>query len=368
MKAILRILFSLVAIGVLCERAQADGKFFTEKVPANIPYQRAFILFYEGSEILVLQSKFELSQLADVNLLGWVVPVPSVPEVGSTNPADAEGFFGTLSLHTSPKFFMISRIINPLAICFFLGCVGFLLICIVEYPFLHKIGLSKASWHQQLKYGLIIMIVTLVMSIITMPHLGLSRNVEIIKDEKAGIYDVKVIRSDSAEAILSWLKENAFNFSDSDIQVFEDYVEQKWCFVAAKVQPDVANQERKISYRGMVSPLVLKFNTNAAIYPLTLTSTIGKDTEILIYTLSEKKLLCGNQMPLRSARTTHTASLIGSLQYVAEPQTFGRFTNIPKNMILCKFKKRFKPKEMKYDLVFEFALDNKPVEETIIMW
>lgn len=314
MKALSRYVL-LVAFGGFAGRAQADGKFFAEKVPAGIPYQRAFILFHESSEILVLQSKYELSQSASIGSLGWVVPVPTVPEVGSANYA--EGFFRTVYSHTRPMIFEISRIflIIPL---FFRGAGG--------------------------------------------------RDVEIIKAEKAGIYDVKVIRSDSTDAILGWLKENGFGFSDADAEVFKDYIDRQWCFVVAKVEPDQQAETRRIAANRMVAPLVLKFETDKPVYPLALTSTIGVDTEILLYTLSERKLICGKQLTLRSARSTSTASLIGSLHYVAEPRTFGYFTNIPKSMILCKFKKKLKPEEMSRDLQFEFAPDNEPRVETIIVW
>lgn len=120
--------------------------------------------------------------------------------------------------------------------------------------------------------------------------------VEVIKAEKAGIYDVKVIRGENAAAILGWLKENGFSFHDSDIQVLEDYVNRKWCFVVAKVQPDPETEEYRIVSQGMVAPVILKFETDKAVYPLALTSTVGASTEVLLYTLSQKKLSCGERL------------------------------------------------------------------------
>ena len=67
----------------------------------------------------------------------------------------------------------------------------------------------------------------------TLPHLSSAAGVdiEIIKTGKAGIYDVKVIRSQSAEAIVGWLTENDFGFTDNDTQIFKDYIDRGWCFV-----------------------------------------------------------------------------------------------------------------------------------------
>ncbi|MFO1522595.1 MAG: hypothetical protein U1G05_11255 [Kiritimatiellia bacterium] len=75
--------------------ARADGKmYWREAVPPTIPYQRAMIFFRDGVETLVLQSKHELPGPGKAAPIGWVVPVPAVPELASI-PADVahEAFF-----------------------------------------------------------------------------------------------------------------------------------------------------------------------------------------------------------------------------------------------------------------------------------
>jgi len=364
-----RCVFLLAAVAALGERAQADGKFYYgETVPPDIPYQRALIIFHEGSETLVLQSKYELPQSADTNSLGWVVPVPAVPEIASVDAEAATSFFFSASLRTSPNVTVISDYVGCIAVCFLLGSIGFLLLCLVEYPFLSKIGLSKAAWKRRLSNGLIVALVAFVLSMGAVPHLGSVRGVEVIKAEKAGIYDVKVIRGENAEAILSWLKENGFAFGDSDVHVFEDYVNRKWCFVVAKVQPDPETQEHRIVSEGMVAPLILKFETDKAIYPLALTSIVGVSTEVLLYTLSQSKLSCGKRLTLRHAGSSKPANLIARLLETADPKTKALFENVPESMTLCKFKKKLSPDQMKKDLEFELAADNDPYVEKKIVW
>ena len=109
------------------------------------------------------------------------------------------------------------------------------------------------------------------------------------------------MRSENAESIIDWLTENGFGFNNSDKEIFEDYINRGWCFVVAKVGSDQDTQYSKITPDGMVDPLVLKFETEKAVYPLSLTSTVGSETEVLLYTFSEKKLDCGQRLTLRYA-------------------------------------------------------------------
>jgi len=367
MKVIPRSVLLLLAVGSVCGRADADGKFYGEKIPPDIPYQRGFILFHEGSQTLVLQSKYESSQGTDANSLGWVVPVPSIPEIASADADAAFWFFYHVSRSTQPKLVRISGYVGIVAAIFLVGSVAFVLVVLLEYPFLHEIGLLKSTWRKRLKNGLIVVAIAFLLASMAMPHLGISSGAEVVKAEKAGIYDVKVVRSQSAEGILGWLKESGFGFNDQDAQAFEDYVNRNWCFVVAKVAPEPGTQERKIVAGKMVAPLILRFKTDRAIYPLALTSTIGAETEVLLYTLSESKLTCGERLALRHATKIKQWDF-SDLVRDDQTQAASLFTDVPKSATLCKFKKRLRPDEMKEDIVFEFAPDNSPYQETKIVW
>ena len=369
MKSVARYMFLIFVLGSLCGRAQGDGKFFVEKVPPYIPYQRALLLFYEGTETLVLQSKYEFSQSDDIDTLGWVVPVPAIPEIASADADIAWECFYKTSFAAQPELIRISGSVCVIAAIFFLGSLGFLLLLLVEYPILKIIKLSKAAWQRRFWICLITTFFSFLLMSATMPHLGMDLDVEIVKAEKAGIYDVKVIRSQSAKAILDWLRENGFNFSETDKQVFEEYISRGWCFVVAKIEPEPETEKHKIVSGGMVAPLILKFETETAVYPLALTSTVGAETEILLYTFSENKLSCGERLTLRNARKKQSTYLILNLLLTAEPQERAKelFADIPEYMYFCKFKKKLKPEEMNKDLEFEFAPDNEPYKEKKIV-
>ena len=110
MKTISRFSFLFFIVGSFCGTVFGDGKVYVgEGIPADIPYQRAFIIFHENSETLILQSKYELSQSAAVYSLGWVVPVPSVPEIASVDADIAKRFFFFSAWHAKPKAHHVSQ-------------------------------------------------------------------------------------------------------------------------------------------------------------------------------------------------------------------------------------------------------------------
>jgi hypothetical protein len=369
-KVIARCALFILVIGGFGGHALGDGKFFVEKVPPDIPYQRAFILFHEGTEILVLQSKYELSQSQAIDSLGWVVPVPSVPEIASADADFAWISFFKASVNTQPKITMISGFIFPTTVIFFFGCIGFLVVLIAEYLIIGKVRLSKVAWQRRFWKSVLVTFAAFFLMASTAPHLsaGFDVGVEIVKAERAGIYDVEVIRSQGTEAIIGWLTENGFGFNDKDTQIFKDYIDRGWYFVVAKVEPASEVEEHKIVLEGMVAPLILKFQTEKAVYPLALTSTVGTETEILLYTFSENKLSCDERLTLRYASKKRATYFMVDLLSSAEPKTNDLAAGIPEYMYLCKFKKKLKPEEMKTDLEFKFAQDNEPYREKKIAW
>jgi hypothetical protein len=369
MLTISRFIFLSLIVVIVCGTAFGDGKIFIgEGVPADIPYQRAFIIFNENTEALILQSKYELSQSASVDSLGWVVPVPSVPEITSVDADIAHWFFFHSARHAGPKIHYISQYFFLIILLIFITSLAFLGLCIIQRPFLNRWHLSKELWNSRFKNSLIITSLFFFVTLFTTPHLGLSIGVEVVEAEKAGIYDIKVIKSESAEAIINWLKENAFTFNEKDMHAFEDYINRKWCFVVAKVQPETGTEEEKITYGRMVAPLILKFETEKAVYPLALTSTIGKETEILLYILSHNKLDCNKRLKLRYADKSQLDDLISNLLSNAEQEINDFFEGLPQPMIFCKFKGKLTPEQMKTDIVFESAPDNKPYRETKVLW
>jgi hypothetical protein len=113
--------------------------------------------------------------------------------------------------------------------------------------------------------------------------------VEVIKAEQVGIYDVQVVKANRAEGLVEWLRRNQFQFDDKDTQVFDQYLQRGWRFVAARIDPSRVRDQGEVVSEGLVAPLIVRFAVDTPVYPLALTSTSGHDAQVVLYVLSEDK-------------------------------------------------------------------------------
>ncbi|MBN1972746.1 MAG: DUF2330 domain-containing protein [Sedimentisphaerales bacterium] len=369
-----RTAFLTLCIASLFSNAYADGKFYYhEEVPPDIPYQRAFLIFHENTETLILQSKYEISKPQSIDSLGWVVPVPSVPEITSFDADIARRYFNMASMCTQPRTIVIWHIlIIILYILLVCSLLSSLILQVFIIPALNTIATVPSKLDKIAKISFYTFIISFFV-VLFMPALqSAGKDVEIIKAEHVGIYDVKVIKSENTDAILEWLKKNNFDFNEKDSAIFADYIRRNWCFVVAKVQPEPGTKKEKISSDRMVAPLVLQFDTEKAMYPVALTATIGTETQILLYTLSDNKLDCKDRLKLRTAREVYSDRFnpVFWIKQNQEPDELlmNTFKTIPPKMLICKFKDILTAEQMKKDIVFENAPDNKPYHETKVIW
>jgi hypothetical protein len=189
----------------------------------------------------------------------------------------------------------------------------------------------------------------------------------VIAEYQVGVYDVRVVKSDDAEALIAWLNANEFKFNDEDKSAFDSYISRGWCFVVARIDPSAEHEEYELVSEGLAAPLILRFPHDTPVYPLALTSTGGHDTEILIYLAAETKMVCDERLTLRFAGEIYTPSFLSYLIDDVEPTGFFTAEQLS-YPYLCKFRNTLTAEQMKEDIVFIPARDDTPYRERVVRW
>lgn len=368
----------LIAVLILLPTLlHADGKMYSkyarEEVNTEIPYQRAAIIYADGVETMVLQSKYGYEtrypeEPADIADLAWVVPVPSVPELASMGD-DVRFLFNQLNSYTQTKVTIILEEIVKYSLLIFLPTAIIMSFCLLANR------KNTESWfykHSASTTNIIAgLLIILILSAISMPTLGRAKGsagteVEILRSAKVGIYDTKVIRSDSPDALITWLNDNGFKFNDSDLNAFSSYINKGWCFVVAKVsaKANIIKNNNAILLNGLPAPLIMRFATAEPVYPMALTGTGGFYTEVLVYLLADKKMTC-NSLELRYATKGWNKNRINFSNYKTDPVNFA--LDVPEgNFWIMRFKSTLIPEQMQEDVIFKPALDQTTYREHIV--
>jgi hypothetical protein len=256
----------------------ADGKKYPDtayKIVPKIPQQKAVIVFKDGVEKLIIESSLD----GQGKEFAWIIPLPSKP----TNfEKVSPGLIKTLSFAIQPKithdiksylnfcifltvifaiwFFIVitNKPDSPLVTLLFMISISFFILAIFA-PALRSAGLSETSFDN-----------------IT--------GINITDIKGIGSYDLAVLDANSALSLNNWLQVNGFmGLDDEDKKIVSDYIQDGWCFVAAKLKRD---SESGFS---QPHPLAMSFAVTNPIYPMKLTSTIGNDVYLEIFVISDKK-------------------------------------------------------------------------------
>jgi hypothetical protein len=357
----------------------ADGKFFSPgSIPPDVPFQRAIVVFDGEREILVVQSKYDASSEQGLRALGWVVPVPTVPEVGTMAPPDAEIAFNLLDWATRPETY-------PLFKYYFWPLLFVLVMRMVLRARTESGGtLSRGRrWLLGSYLGNIAWILVLLVLAATAywgPRTGeqvkaaapAPAPVQVVMEATVGVYEVKVVKADAGNELVAWLNQHGFRFDAADEKVFADYIAKKWTFVTAKITPKAAEEKSALGRSGMANPLVLRFQSKQAVYPLALTATTGRETEIELYALHTHKMDAGGRLPLKFANRWDADGKVGRLtseqgtsaniewlKYWVEPKRFLARERLAEGYI-SRFRGRLNAEQMKTDLILSRAADDEP--------
>jgi hypothetical protein len=244
---------ALLLLGIVCiftgASALADGCFvfrWNKQKDINEPTQKAIILHESGQEDLVLQVKYE----GPAEDFGWLIPVPAKPEVrkGSMEP------FYELSRLTQKQF--------------------------REGQMYERMASARGGDEKD--------------------------EVKVVEIKTVGSYEVAILSGSNSSALADWLTAHEFHFPKEKQAVLDQYIQRKWFFVAARINPEgndfvvktavkppdkISASTRDKLAKGELHPIIISFASEKCVFPLAISSINGVASEVSLYVLSPEPLL-----------------------------------------------------------------------------
>ena len=126
--------------------------------------------------------------------------------------------------------------------------------------------------------------------------------VQVLKREAVGMYDVAVLQAGSAKGLKRWMDQNGFQYPDGMDTVTEDYVKQDWCFVAVKTRvgnkgavnpaPGQRDVDSKLPagsiFDGHVQGMGFRFKSEELVVPMRLSAFNAGDLRNVVYVLTDQ--------------------------------------------------------------------------------
>jgi hypothetical protein len=262
-------IFSFLLLLFLPVAALADGMVIpTIAYPAKvmIPDQRALICFSNGTERLVIETRFTG---AGTNF-AWVVPLPGRPLIEEATT----GLFPTLQylfrpqiIHNVPQYYI--------GILFALG-------------FVYLIRLAAKSVSNAFTIAVVLLLLVILAALL-LPALSAAKTagmssetssqaVSILDRKLVGVFETTTITSRDAKALQTWLSENGFAVPTNAEPVIASYVKDGWVFVATKIRRDKPDNETSTPH-----PLSFTFKTDKPVYPMRLTGVDSQRLKVELY-------------------------------------------------------------------------------------
>jgi hypothetical protein len=116
------------------------------------------------------------------------------------------------------------------------------------------------------------------------------------------MYEVAVLAAGSAKALNRWMDEHGYQYPKGMDSVCEEYIEQKWCFVAVKTkvgqkgESDPKAGQREIdtklpagsTFDGQVQGMGFRFETDELVVPMRLSAFNDGDLRNILYLVTDK--------------------------------------------------------------------------------
>jgi hypothetical protein len=295
---------------MLCAAAVArgDGKVFGYGVPRMppIPDQQAIIAWEAAAstETLAIETRFDAGSTkaagstppAGDAAYCWVVPLPgpAAPKISSATT----GLFPTVRAVFQPR---VDDRSAPDSIGFTITLIVLLTIYVL---------LRHWNW-PRLGALVLVFIAVLFVGVVMLPTLGKARSaarrvegVEVLDRSIVGSYETTVIgasadsaQADSGKALSKWLADNGFPLPANAAPVLADYAARRWVFAAIKLMPDAAAGGHLTPH-----PLVFRFATPRAVYPMALTGVGNSPLMLDLYVFGPQRAAAAGLTEVRCDR------------------------------------------------------------------
>ena len=223
----------------------------------RVGVQRTYVFHADGIETLVLRPGFE----GKVDEFGMLIPFPSPPTIRKV----AENVFEHVAAAIDPPEVVVD----------------------LRSRLTAELGYMDSAVRASAKED----------------GLELRRDqVEVLSEEAVGMYEVAVLSAGGAEALAGWMNANGFRYPEGMDAVVEDYVSERWCFVAVKARvgqksgADPRPGQRDVdvampadaSFDGHVQAMGFRFRTDELVVPMRLSAFNPGELHNVVYVLAEQ--------------------------------------------------------------------------------
>ena len=125
--------------------------------------------------------------------------------------------------------------------------------------------------------------------------------VQVLKEEAVGMYEVAVLAAGSADALKKWMDEQKYQYPTGMDDVTEQYVNEGWCFVAVKTKVGRAagahpaagqrglNTKKPANsvFDGTVQGMGFRFTTDKLVVPMRLSAFNEGELRNIVYLLTD---------------------------------------------------------------------------------
>jgi hypothetical protein len=226
-------------------RVEACGGFFCQFVPV-VQAGEQIIFHQRGGDVTAVVL---IQYVGDAEDFSWVVPVPGRPSLDTGSAA----VFTSLELATRPQF-NLTTIGAP--------CPN---------AFDNDNALTSAPTEGDGTGG---------------------GGVDVLESLAVGPYDVRIVTSDDADAMATWLETNGYDLTDRGRELIAPYVELGMNFVALRLQKD-----RGV---GDIRPLIMRYQTEDPMVPIRLTAVAAQpDMGVLVWLLGDARAIPLNYLHVK---------------------------------------------------------------------